>query len=102
MAQTVHAFLKVNGEDVQGESSQVSEGRENSIECTYFESEAMTAREVQSGATRAAVLGMFKDADAAVARWRRALAAAGEAPGPAEAWALEQYQALAAKVFAAP
>jgi len=49
MAQTVHAFLKVNGEDVQGESSQTSEGRENSIECTYFESEAMTAREVQSG-----------------------------------------------------
>jgi len=49
MAQTVHLFLKVNGEDVQGESSQVSEGRENSIECTYFESEAMTAREVQSG-----------------------------------------------------
>jgi type VI secretion system secreted protein Hcp len=49
MAQTVHLFLKVNGEDVQGESSQVSEGRENSIECTHFESEAMTAREVQSG-----------------------------------------------------
>jgi len=49
MAQTVHFFLKVNGEDVQGESSQISEGRENSIECTYFESEAMTAREVQTG-----------------------------------------------------
>jgi type VI secretion system secreted protein Hcp len=49
MAQTVHLFLKVNGEDVQGESSQTSEGRENSIEITRFESEAMTAREVQSG-----------------------------------------------------
>jgi len=36
MAQTVHLFLKVNGEDVQGESSQTSEGRENSIECTFF------------------------------------------------------------------
>jgi len=49
MAQTVHCFLKVNGEDVQGESTQTSEGRENSIECTYFESELMTAREVQTG-----------------------------------------------------
>jgi len=49
MAQTTHLFLKVNGEDVQGESTQVSEGRENSIECTYFESEVMTAREVQTG-----------------------------------------------------
>jgi type VI secretion system secreted protein Hcp len=49
MAQTVHLFLKANGEDVQGESSQISEGRENSIECTYFEAETNTAREVQSG-----------------------------------------------------
>jgi len=49
MAQTVHLFLKANGEDIKGESSQTSEGRENSIECTYFESEVMTAREVQSG-----------------------------------------------------
>jgi len=49
MAQTVHLFLKANGEDVQGESTQLSEGRENSIECTYFESEATTAREVQTG-----------------------------------------------------
>ena len=49
MAQTVHLFLKANGEDIQGESSQTSEGRENSIECTYFESSTDTAREVQSG-----------------------------------------------------
>ena len=49
MAQTVHLFLKANGEDVQGESTQISEGRENSIECTYFEAETNTAREVQSG-----------------------------------------------------
>jgi len=49
MAQTVHLFLKANGEDIQGESTQISEGRENSIECTFFESETMTAREVQSG-----------------------------------------------------
>ena len=49
MAQTAHLFLKVNGEDVQGESTQISEGRENSIECSYFESELITAREVQTG-----------------------------------------------------
>ncbi|HEY8212376.1 MAG TPA: type VI secretion system tube protein TssD [Myxococcaceae bacterium] len=49
MAQTVHLYLKANGEDVQGESTQVSEGRENSIECTYFEAETVTTREVQTG-----------------------------------------------------
>jgi len=49
MAQTTHLFLKANGEDIQGESSQTSEGRENSIECTYFEAETNTSREVQSG-----------------------------------------------------
>jgi type VI secretion system secreted protein Hcp len=49
MAMTVHLFLKVNGEDVQGESTQLSSGRENSIECTYFEAEMATAREVQTG-----------------------------------------------------
>src|SRR5689334_4867451 len=49
MAQTVHLFLKANGSDIKGDSSQISEGRENSIECTFFESEMQTAREVQSG-----------------------------------------------------
>lgn len=49
MAQTVHLYLKANGEDIQGESSQVSEGRENSIECTFFETETLTAREERSG-----------------------------------------------------
>ncbi|HVE84918.1 MAG TPA: type VI secretion system tube protein TssD [Myxococcales bacterium] len=49
MAQTVHLKLKANGSDVQGESSQTSEGRENTIECTYFESSMDSGREVQSG-----------------------------------------------------
>ena len=49
MAQTAHLFLKVNGEDVKGESSQESDGKKDSIEVTYFESEVMTAREVQTG-----------------------------------------------------
>jgi type VI secretion system secreted protein Hcp len=37
MAETVHLFLKVNGTDIQGESTQTSLGRENSIECLSFE-----------------------------------------------------------------
>src|SRR5262245_10367210 len=49
MAQTIHLFLKANGEDIQGESTQISEGRESSIECTFFESETNTSREVQTG-----------------------------------------------------
>ncbi len=32
MAETVHLYLKLNGADIQGESSQTSLGRENSIE----------------------------------------------------------------------
>lgn len=32
MAETVHLYLKLNGADIQGESSQSSLGRENSIE----------------------------------------------------------------------
>lgn len=42
MAETVHLFLKVNGSDVLGESTQTSLGRENSIECLYFEFRGMT------------------------------------------------------------
>ncbi len=49
MAETVHLFLKANGADIQGESTQVSLERENSIECLHFEHEVMTAREAGSG-----------------------------------------------------
>lgn len=49
MAETVHLYLKANGTDIQGESTQVSLGRENSIECVYFESAVVTAREAGSG-----------------------------------------------------
>jgi type VI secretion system secreted protein Hcp len=45
MAETVHLFLKANGADIQGESTQTSLGRENSIECVYYEQEVVTARE---------------------------------------------------------
>jgi len=49
MAESVHLFLKANGTDIQGESTQVSLGRENSIECVYYEQEVKTAREAGSG-----------------------------------------------------
>jgi len=49
MAETVHLNLKANGADIQGESTQTSLGRENSIECLYFESAVITAREAGSG-----------------------------------------------------
>jgi len=49
MAETVHLFLKANGADIQGESTQKSLGRENSIECIYYEQEVVTAREKGSG-----------------------------------------------------
>lgn len=49
MAETVHLYLKSNSEDIQGESTQTSLGRENSIECLYFEDSVRTAREKGSG-----------------------------------------------------
>lgn len=49
MAETVHLYLKANGADIQGESTQISLGRENSIECVYFQSSVRTAREAGSG-----------------------------------------------------
>lgn len=49
MAETVHLFLKSNGSDIQGESTQTSLGRENSIECLFFEDSVRTAREKGSG-----------------------------------------------------
>jgi type VI secretion system secreted protein Hcp len=37
MAETVHLFLKANGQDIQGESTQTSLGRANSIECLFYD-----------------------------------------------------------------
>ena len=48
MAQTVHLFLKANGSDIKGESTQASLGREDSIECVSFNSGVTTARESAS------------------------------------------------------
>lgn len=45
MAESIHLFLKSNGQDIQGESTQTSNGRENSIECVEFSDSVRTARE---------------------------------------------------------
>lgn len=49
MAETVHLYLKANGQDIKGESTQISLGREGSIECVYYEQGIKTAREAGSG-----------------------------------------------------
>jgi type VI secretion system secreted protein Hcp len=49
MAETVHLYLKGNGADINGESSQTSLGREDSIECLSYFSDVITAREAGSG-----------------------------------------------------
>jgi type VI secretion system secreted protein Hcp len=49
MAETVHLYLKANAQDIQGEPTQTSLGRENSIECLSFVDNVRTAREKGSG-----------------------------------------------------
>ena len=49
MAETVHLYLKANGTEIKGDSTQVSLGREGSIECVYYEQGVITAREAGSG-----------------------------------------------------
>ncbi|OPX40629.1 MAG: protein ImpD [Desulfobacteraceae bacterium 4484_190.3] len=49
MAMTVHLFLKANGQDIKGDSSITSMGREESIECLSFSDSVRTAREASSG-----------------------------------------------------
>lgn len=49
MAETVHLYLKANGADIAGESTQTSLGRENSIECVQMTTAVKTARETGSG-----------------------------------------------------
>jgi len=49
MAETVHLYLKANGTDIKGESTQTSLGRADSIECVYYQQAVKTAREAGSG-----------------------------------------------------
>ena len=48
-AETVHLYLKANGVSIQGEPTQTSLGRENSIECVQFTHEVATPVETGSG-----------------------------------------------------
>ncbi len=49
MAETVHLYLNANGTKVDGESTQTSLDRENSVECLSFVDAVRTAREKGSG-----------------------------------------------------
>ena len=49
MAETVHLYLKAKGTDIKGESTQTSLGRQDSIECVYYQQAVKTARESGSG-----------------------------------------------------
>ncbi len=49
MAQTVHLKLKIGNKDIKGESTQLADGRESTIECVYFESGVTTPRDAGSG-----------------------------------------------------
>ncbi len=49
MAETVHAEITSNGTKIDGESTQTSLGRENTVECLYFEDSVRTAREKGTG-----------------------------------------------------
>ena len=49
MAQTVHLKLKANNSEIKGESTQLADGRTDTIECFYFESGIMTPRDAASG-----------------------------------------------------
>jgi len=49
MAETVHLYLKSNGKDIKGESTQESLGRKDSIECISYDQGVNTAREAATG-----------------------------------------------------
>lgn len=49
MAETVHLYLKANHKDIEGESTQHSLNRAESIECVSFSHAVTTAREAASG-----------------------------------------------------
>jgi type VI secretion system secreted protein Hcp len=48
MAEAAMLYLKANGSDVKGESTQLSLSREGAIECISYEYEVVTAREATS------------------------------------------------------
>ena len=53
MAETVHLFLKINGKEIKGESTQSSQGRADSIECISYEQGVVSAREAATNVVTA-------------------------------------------------
>ncbi|MGE0545425.1 MAG: hypothetical protein AB7O24_26780 [Kofleriaceae bacterium] len=68
----------------------------------YFASLERTpaAANAATPALRATILAIFDDADAALARWQRALTATGNRPTSVEAWAIDHYRSTAKRAFA--
>ncbi len=54
MAETVHLYLKLDGVEIQGESTQNSLGRANSIECTSLSFDVETGGSVRTGDVKVA------------------------------------------------
>jgi type VI secretion system secreted protein Hcp len=55
-AETVHLYLKINGAAVKGESTQSSLGRQDSIECIYYE-HSIGSASIAAGANREVARG---------------------------------------------
>lgn len=70
-AETVHLYLKANGVDIQGDSTQTSLGREGSIECLGFH---MAVQSSPSGSPGAKVITCKKRIDKASPLLLKALA----------------------------
>jgi type VI secretion system secreted protein Hcp len=49
MAEAVALYLKANGNDIKGESTVSSLGRQDSIECVFYEQAVQSAREAATG-----------------------------------------------------
>ncbi|MCA9911038.1 MAG: type VI secretion system tube protein Hcp [Anaerolineae bacterium] len=52
MSFTVNLFLKANGVDIEGESTEMSLGREDSIECLYYTDSVQTVVAATTGRVR--------------------------------------------------
>lgn len=48
-AETVHLYLVANGQPIKGDSTQKSMGRQDSIECLYYDQKVSTVREAAGG-----------------------------------------------------
>ena len=73
MAETVHLTLKLNGNVVQGDSTQTSLGRENTIECLSYEESASSGDKKAQGSVRQGPITIRKRADRSTPLLEKAL-----------------------------